>query len=76
MEREEKLEVCYQQMSEEFGITEIQAFNIVFGLEIEDAVLEYYAESIEQAEEKQMEAWEEEIEMNSDLYFGDIHGGV
>lgn len=76
MEREEKLEVCYQQMSEEFGITEKQAFKIVFGLEIEDAVLEYYAESIEQAEENQMEEWEEEIEMNSDLYNDDIHGGV
>lgn len=76
MEREEKLEVCYQQMSEEFGITERQAFNIVFGLEIEDVVLECYSESIERAEQKQMEEWEEEIEMNSDLYSGDIHGGV
>ena len=58
MECEEKLEVCYQQMSEEFGITERQAFNIVFGLEIEDVVLECYSEAIERAEEKQMEEWD------------------
>ena len=52
MDYEEKLDVCYKEMQEEFGITERQAVRILNDLDIEDLVIEYYENEIRKAEEE------------------------
>lgn len=70
MEFDKKLELCGELMSQDYGITEKQARNIIFDLSIEDAVIEYYQDAIDEAEEEQRERWREEIRNNPDIYGG------
>lgn len=53
MEYSEKLEVCYREMADEFGITEKQAKSIITWLDLEELVIDRYAEEIKWEEKKQ-----------------------
>jgi hypothetical protein len=76
MEYSEKLDACQELMSKQFGISSELAGSIIFDLEIEDVVLEYYEEQLEEYEKEKLKNFLEEYEMNKDLYEGDIHGGI
>ena len=73
---EDKLSICYEQMALEYNITEKKARLIVRDFEIQELVVDYYAEAISDFEKEQMQRWEDEEEANPDLYRNDIHGGV
>lgn len=70
MEFNEKLELCQDLMNQDFGVTKEQAKKIIRDLGIEDVVIAYYHEEIEDAEEEQREKWQREIKMNRDIYGG------
>lgn len=70
MEFKQKLDLCFDLMNKDFGITTEQAKRIVRDMSIEDSVIEYYAEEIEDAEDEQRMRWQEEIRMNPDIYGG------
>lgn len=76
MDYDDKLDLCADLMGDDFHIPSRTAYSIIINLELEDIVLERYAEEIEEAEREQEAKWEKEIEMNPDLYKNDIHGGV
>jgi len=76
MEFEDELEICCEEMSKDYGISEKTAYRIILDLDIEDTVIKYYSEAIEEAEREQRETWQKEIDDNPDLYRDDIHGGV
>ena len=42
-------------------------------MEIQETVIQMYAEELQEAEEEKQEEWEQEKKMNWDLYFGNIH---
>lgn len=44
-----KLEICYEQMSLDYNITEKMARRIVVDFAIQEVVIEYYKEAIEEA---------------------------
>ena len=76
MDYKEKIDFCINCLSDEFNISEKQAELIIKELEIEEVVFERYDSEIKDFEESLQKTWEREIEMNSDLYSDDIHGGI
>lgn len=56
MEREDKLELCYKLILEDFGIEKEKIEKFIRDVDIEDRLFEYYKEEINAAiEEKQEE---------------------
>lgn len=51
MEYADKMEICYKEFAEDFGITETQAERIILTFDLEDSVMDYYQEEIKQAQE-------------------------
>ena len=51
MEREDKLELCYDLILEDFGIEKEKIERFILDLDIEDTVFGYYKEEIKQAQE-------------------------
>lgn len=76
MEWSEKVEYCEELLAEDYKIDKHIAHRIISDLEIEEDVVNAYHEAIAEKEKQQEEKDTKEIEMNKDLYFGDIHGGV
>lgn len=76
MEYDKKLEICIKEFAMEFSITEKQAEKIIKEFDLEDELFQRYEDTIKEAEEEQSEEWQDEIDRNHDLYFGDIHGGI
>lgn len=76
MDWSDKVEYCEELLAEDYKIDKHTAHRIIRDLEIEDDVVEAYKEEIAEKEKEQEEKDTKEIEMNKDLYFGDIHGGV
>ena len=73
MEYEEKIKLCEKYFAEDYEIDEHTAHKIIRDMEIQDTVIQMYAEELQEAEEERQEEWEQEKKMNWDLYFGDIH---
>lgn len=76
MEWSEKVEYCEELLAKDYKIDKHTAHRIIRDLEIEEDVVEAYQEVIAEKEKEQEEKDTKEIEMNKDLYFGDINGGV
>lgn len=64
MDYEDKLEICYKEFAEEFGITEKQAKRIINNFDLEDIMIEYYRAEIRQAQE----VIDYEVEQNKQHY--------
>lgn len=70
MEYKEKLEVCYKAMALNYNISSEIAKKIVLDLEIQELVIDYYQEDIENATTQQENKWENEFEQNPDVFGG------
>lgn len=76
MDYKEKLELVCDLIYLDYGITSEQAKLLITDLDIEERVFEFYSDEIQGAIQKRFKDWENEMEMNSDLYLDDIHGGI
>ena len=76
MEDDKKIDFCAELFAEDFKINYMTAKRIITWLDIEDKIFEYYEEEITNKENELEEEAEKEYQMNKDLFFNDIHGGV
>lgn len=64
---DKKLDICCKEMAKDYRITETKAWHIIRDLDIEDVVIEYYEEAINEEE-----SWlEQEAEMERKMYNDD-----
>ena len=64
MEYEEKVKLCEKYFAEDYEIDEHTAHKIIRDMEIQDTVIQMYAEELQEAEEERQEEWEQEKKMN------------
>lgn len=68
LEYDERLELCIEQMSLDYNISEKTAKSIIFDMGLEDVVFDFYSEIIAEVEKEKGERLEREAELERATY--------